>query len=113
MSCVCLQCGALEAASTMAWSNGAVQLATLLAASAALQQAAAVQVASVEEFVAALEGGEESIEVTNHLYLNSSPVNSTAGALSLAANPDNAGYLISLDGDVNMKITVRPAALTL
>lgn len=75
-------------------------MAALLAASAALQQAAAVTVTSTEEFLAAVQSGDETIEVTEHLYLN------TDEATAVADITSNQGYLCTLRG-TQRTITVR------
>ena len=84
-------------------------LAVLLSLAAGLQQTAAVEVASADEFVAAVKAETELIEVVDHLYLN------TGAAVELAMRGDSGdsfrtglvasgGYLISINGS---RLTIK------
>ena len=86
---------------TAAMAKAGCALAMLLSMAAGLQQAAAVEVASADEFVEAVKAEAELIEVVDHLFLN------TGAAVELAmtdkADPfdvtsQRQGYLISVNG---------------
>ena len=74
---------------TMTKSAGA--LVALLGIVAGLQQAAALEVATADEFVAAVKAAAKSIEVVDHLFLN------TGAAVEEVKNQGSSGsgYLIA------------------
>ena len=76
-------------------------LVAILGVAAALRQAAAVEVATADEFVAAVKAGAESIEVVDHLFLN------TGAAVEEVQNQGRfgTGYLITANSSL-LTITV-------
>ena len=83
-------------------------LAALLGVATGVQQAAAVEVATEEEFLAALKADAKLIEVTDHLILN------TGDALDVVNEGDSngsaadiPGFLIKANG-ARLTIKVRP-----
>ena len=96
-----MQGALLNGAAAMAKAGCA--LAVLLSMAAGLQQAAAVEVASADEFVAAVKAEAELIEVVDHLFLNTGAAVELAMAdkmdpLAIDSSLQREGYLISFNG---------------
>lgn len=88
-----------------------IALAALLCASTAVRQAEAVPVASSDDFVAAVLSGAESIEVTEHLFLNSAyeQLERPEDESEFGFDPSQ-GYLLNVNG-TGLTIMVRVRTL--